>query len=98
MIGQNQMWTASSRGCRTNTDVFFRACPTGKRAAHSRPNHKGSYNRSDASLPLHSGADGTRFAAGQTDPMTRPLRVLHLEDETLDAELVEATLAADELA
>ena len=30
--------------------------------------------------------------------MTRPLRVLHLEDEALDAELVEATLAADELA
>ncbi len=29
--------------------------------------------------------------------MTRPLRVLHLEDEALDAELVAATLAADAL-
>ena len=30
--------------------------------------------------------------------MTLPLRVLHLEDEALDGELIEATLAADGLA
>src|SRR5687767_15711100 len=38
-----------------------------------------------------------RSISGRADRMTRPLRVLHLEDDPNDAELVVASLAADGL-
>lgn len=81
--------------CRTNTDTKFRPRPTAKPLVLLVRRYKALYNRRHAARARSAPAP---YPLPRDKAMTRPLRVLHLEDEALDTELIAATLSADGLA